>query len=37
MSAISTGEPVKLGKASAGLPPPSLSPSESYDNNEPAA
>ena len=37
MSLISTGEPVKLGKASAGLPQPSLSPSESSDNDEPAA
>jgi hypothetical protein len=37
MSLISTGEPVKLWKASVGLPQPSLSPSQSYDNDEPAA
>lgn len=36
MSSISTGEPVKIGKASVGLPPPSLSPSAS-SNNVPAA
>jgi len=37
MSLISTGELFKLWKASVGLPQPSLSPSESCDNDEPAA
>jgi hypothetical protein len=37
MSLISTGEFVKLWKASAGLPQPSFSPSKSCDNNEPTA
>jgi len=37
MSLISTGETVKLGKASVGLPKTSFSPSESSDNDEPAA